>query len=259
MTDQDQPTTVAHQVRPMSISNVFRSTWEYCAENRAQLMTPGMIILLIYTVEVLLNLIITSLSGSDISRMTGLASSVLVLYPQALIIYHLVQRMGGNTSVTMFDARIAIRSRWAVMIAVYFVYGLVSGFGLLLFVIPGLIWMVVYVVATHATIAEGTSFTASFRRSADLTRGNRWRVLLFVLVFVALLAVFVGLVMLMFGGNLSVLDTLSETHFWVINFGVAVVNAPLMVLLTAVFASLYVELVRCRGGGVSPNMANVFD
>ena len=49
--------------------------------------------------------------------------------------------------------------------------------GLMLVVVPGLMLMTMWWVAVPAAVVERTGVIASLRRSAELTRGHRWKVL----------------------------------------------------------------------------------
>jgi hypothetical protein len=72
--------------------------------------------------------------------------------------------------------------RWLTLIAIdiLFVLGMVAG--ILLLIVPGLIFFARYALAATAAEAEGLGVRAGFRRSAELGRGSRW--LVFGLLFV---------------------------------------------------------------------------
>ncbi|GAA0447438.1 hypothetical protein GCM10009095_13980 [Sphingomonas molluscorum] len=59
-------------------------------------------------------------------------------------------------------------------------------FGLMLFIIPGLVLMLTWAIVLPVLVAERPGIFASFARSGELLRGARWRLLLlFAVVFVA--------------------------------------------------------------------------
>jgi uncharacterized membrane protein len=68
----------------------------------------------------------------------------------------------------------------------YFLVGLIVGIGMLLFIIPGLIWFIQFYFAPYAVIDEGVGPIAALGRSSDLTRGSRWKLLGFALVVMLL-------------------------------------------------------------------------
>lgn len=70
-----------------------------------------------------------------------------------------------------------------------FLTALVVGAGLLLFVIPGIIWGLRYFFAAFIYLSEGVSGVAALKRSRELTRGVSWTLLarVYVVMIVALL------------------------------------------------------------------------
>ena len=62
------------------------------------------------------------------------------------------------------------------------VYGLVVVFGLVLLIVPGIIWAVKYGLYYYILLDEHASPFASLERSADMTKGVRWQLFLFALV-----------------------------------------------------------------------------
>lgn len=59
---------------------------------------------------------------------------------------------------------------------------LVTGIGLALFIIPGIIFMLVFYVAVPAAVIERLSVVAAMRRSIQLTEGYRWVLLAFQII-----------------------------------------------------------------------------
>lgn len=57
-----------------------------------------------------------------------------------------------------------------------------TGVGLLLFIVPGLIFMLVFYVAVPAAVMERLSVPAALRRSIQLTEGSRWVLLAFQII-----------------------------------------------------------------------------
>ena len=62
---------------------------------------------------------------------------------------------------------------------------LMLGIGFIFLIFPGIILFCIFGLASSAAVVESSGVVDSFRTSAALTKGNRWRVLgVFVLVFV---------------------------------------------------------------------------
>ncbi len=70
---------------------------------------------------------------------------------------------------------------WQFLI-VRILWGLLVAFGLLLFVVPGIIWAIMYSPAHLFVIDKGLSSREAFRRSRELTRGVRLRLFGFGIV-----------------------------------------------------------------------------
>lgn len=67
---------------------------------------------------------------------------------------------------------------------------LITGIGLVLFIVPGIIFMLVLYVAVPAAVAEQLPLVPALRRSIRLTEGNRWVLLAFqIIVWIASLLI----------------------------------------------------------------------
>lgn len=140
------------------------------------------------------------------------------------------------------------------VVGIAIVTALATLLGTLLLVIPGLIVMTVLWVAVPAAVVERLGVSASLKRSADLTRGNRWRVF----------------------GIILVIGIASSFTSWVTEQVVAAVssvgeNSPTMLAAAALvdgfFAALaaiaatvgYRDLRFAREGGDIDQIAAIFD
>ena len=69
------------------------------------------------------------------------------------------------------------------LFAVNIMYFVAVGLGLILLIVPGVMLALAWCMAGPALFAEQTGITQSFGRSAQLTRGNRWRLFGLFLLF----------------------------------------------------------------------------
>lgn len=129
------------------------------------------------------------------------------------------------------------------------VVGLGVGLGVMLFVIPGLMLAIRWLVAVPARVVECPSMSSSLSRSAALTKGSFWRLFgLAVILVVFSIAVEMGVAL---AGRIT---------------GSAVVIGILQVIASTVITSLsatgaavcYMELRRIREGATPSQMAAVF-
>lgn len=121
--------------------------------------------------------------------------------------------------------------------------------GYLLLVVPGVILTCMWMVAVPAFIVERTTITGAFGRSAELTRGNRWRI--FGLLLLWICAVFVVSLVIGFVGGIAAFMTDGAGD--PANPATVLTNAvtgSISALIGATTAAvLYVELRKAREGG----------
>lgn len=138
------------------------------------------------------------------------------------------------------------------MLLINLMVGIAVVFGLLLLVIPGVLWGAMWAVALPARLSGSTKAAKALDRSAALTRGQRWRVL-------AVLAIY-WILFLAMALALTLLTMLVETVAGKDAGSLAsnILNGVLVGLLSGpIFAVLYVELRRLKEGAV--DTASVFD
>jgi hypothetical protein len=136
--------------------------------------------------------------------------------------------------------------------------------GFLLLVVPGIIVMLMWIVAVPVAVVERAGVTASFGRSRALTRDRRWRI--FGTLFVAGLIIaavegMIGFILVRsMGGSFSEGIIELVTHP---GTGLAVAqwafNALNLVLYACLLASLYYYLRRDKDGVDIEQIAAVFD
>ena len=118
--------------------------------------------------------------AADIMAVVGVAWFVLALIcivlSAAIIILAMTKEMSGR-GFTPIRAALAILRRTPVIVAtIVLVLGATLA-GVAILLIPGLVVLCVLAVAIPASLAENLGPIQSLRRSAFLTKGNRWRIL----------------------------------------------------------------------------------
>jgi len=101
-----------------------------------------------------------------------------------------------------------------------FVYVLVVALGLVLFVVPGVLWLVRYCASLYLVVDKGMGTREAMRTSAELTRGVRWQLFRFALACIVLVVGGIGLVL----AGVGLLTALGFANR-------AVLGTPLAVLL----------------------------
>jgi hypothetical protein len=139
-----------------------------------------------------------------------------------------------------------------VLLGLYAVGGVLlatlAGLGLLA---PAIMVYIMWILAVPVLVEERAGVFRSLSRSADLTRGSRWR------IFGILIVVAIGWIVLSLVFRLFETDPASGT------LGSALLNAvstvALALLTAAMTASLYVEVRTVREGATGDSLAAIFD
>jgi hypothetical protein len=107
--------------------------------------------------------------------LAGLLMLVLRPVTQAIMLHVAFQDLGGRP-VNLTEAVRAGLGRLLPLIGLSICTGLAFGIGLLLFILPGLILLTMWYVASAACIVERLGVFASMERSSALTKGHRWAI-----------------------------------------------------------------------------------
>ncbi len=190
------------------------------------------------------------------TSVSGIISGLGALILQATLIYGAVTDLNGRHATVADCLSIGLRS-FLPLIAIGIMFYLAIFFGTILLIVPGLMIATAWCLCIPVFVVEHPGLLASFGRSAELTRGNRWRVFaVFVLYIVALL-----IIELVFGVVNSAMRVAGGGSPTAI---VALVVNPLLYVANALIGStgisvLYVELRRVRDGVGAEGLAAIFD
>jgi hypothetical protein len=120
------------------------------------------------------------------------------------------------------------------------------GVGLVLLIVPGLIWMTSWAVAGPIMVAEKETISGAIERSSRLTRGHRWAILALTILLLAafllsslVVGVFVGLASALMTALLHVSWTVDQLS----NFAAGpLLTAGLEIFLVVGASAIYFEL-----------------
>jgi uncharacterized membrane protein len=196
-------------------------------------------------------------AGAALLTLAAIAGLILEFVGLAVILYGAFQVMRGRDIALRHVIRRALSRVWAI-IAVAFLLGIALTLGLMLFILPAIVMAVRWVVALPACIVEGLGPFDSFRRSAELTAGHRWKI--FGLLVVALL-LFIGATLLV--------GIASEWIVSLVPEGIArtvvdnVISSVALAIYTAYFnialVMIYRDLRFAKEGVDTEQIAAVFD
>ena len=143
------------------------------------------------------------------------------------------------------------------LIALSILFSIGVGIGFVLLLVPGIILLLMWAVAVPALVVERTGVFGAFRRSAELTKGSRWKILglfLVLLVIYWLLSLLLAVV-----GLKMYAPATSAAGLTVANIvGSVILGTIFNVLWGTIQPSLYVELRQANEGESAESLAQVF-
>lgn len=197
------------------------------------------------------------MSGSAVAMLLagGLIAMVAGVVLQGTIVHGTVMDMNGRKAAISESLAVGLRNFLA-LIAIAILLAIAVTLGFILLIVPGVIMALAWSVVVPAYIAERIGIFEAFSRSAQLTRGNRWRILLLalLLVFGYLVISFVVTI----AAGLGSLVTAQTSVFY------AVVVSPIITALYGLVGSvgaavLYANLRRAKEGLTPDSLAAIFD
>lgn len=206
-------------------------------------------------------------SFDEFGVLAGFVSG-LVAMVVGLVVYAITQGALVRATVAHSQGRVAgfaeSAKAGATVIVPLLLVAVISGLGvvlgLLFLLVPGLMLLCIWAVATPAVVEERSGPLAALSRSSDLTRGARWKIFgLFLVLFVLqwlLAAIYGVLTAAVFSVDLNDPGAGGSTlAFFAMQAVVETVSAAVS---GVVLASLYVELRDWKDGPAVETLADVF-
>ena len=189
---------------------------------------------------------------------SGLVVLVTSAILQGALIFGAVQDLSGKRASVGDSLATGLRA-FLPLIAVSILFGLGIACGFILLIVPGLMLLCAWIVAVPALVAERRGIFETFGRSAELTRGNRWRIFALLLIF-WVAAMVLGMIM---GAVMGVGMLTSGPQAFAVSPLYVVMNVVTNTLSALVGATgaavLYVELRQAREGLGTDSLAKIFD
>ena len=175
-------------MKTFSIKEALKRGWEIWKDNKKVLTLTGIVMILIGWIP------------NPADGLLGAVFEVILFLISAFVSMSwlkmlLVMEGGGETRFSdLFKHR---RFFWKYFFASLLLI-LITGIGLILFIIPGIYFAMKYIFVLNLIVDKDMAIGAAFRESAKLTRGIKWRLLglnvVMVLVFIlGLMALVVGI------------------------------------------------------------------
>ena len=137
-------------------------------------------------------------AAAGLLLLVALLSIITGVLFEAVIINMTLREIEGAEGTLGQDLLVGLK-RFFPLLGFTIVVGVAVALSALLFLAPGVILATVWAVVAPIVVVERAGFTGPFRRSAELTRGSRWRVLGFWWLFIGLLVIFAIPAMLLIG------------------------------------------------------------
>lgn len=231
--------------------------------------TFAILALLLGALPALLNVLIqqqtmTSVGsvGARFNSSSGLWSSILgagmalvtgAIF-QAASIQISVSDLNGGTISVGDSLRLGLK-HIVPLVIIALLQGIAVGLGSFLLVAPGIMMACAFAVAIPARVMENIPTLSTFRRSRDLTRGNRWRILGLGMIYLIIFGVFEAVLFALFGGLSGMMNPTSMPRLILL----PVITMILRTMSAATVGVLYFELRRIRDGVGPTDLAAVFD
>ena len=190
-----------------------------------------------------------------------MAISCLVLAAQWYAVTEIVLRKAAGKPVQLGRvlANTFIHTLPTLAIGVAWLIGALVG--TVLFLVPGILFSLMFEVTLPAYVGDRTDIFGAFSRSRELTRGHRWGILGFrILVNVLLYVTVLILAGVIAGTRVSTLASAGMTPAMLAAIAVyIVVTLVLVVIMPALSAALYFTLRPEKSEAETRKMANVFE
>jgi hypothetical protein len=139
---------------------------------------------------------------ADLGAASGatLLSLLLILILQPIGTAAILQVVAGefiDQRIGMGPAFAFALRRFGPLLLASIIYGLLVGLGMVLCLVPGLIFLAWYIFVPQVVVVEGVSAGESLSRSKSLTEGYRWRIFGLILLFIVIGLIFQGAISLL--------------------------------------------------------------
>lgn len=255
-------TTVTMASDKLEIGRVIQQTFEVLGRNFVTFLVLAVILTGIPTVIVGVIQMQAAETNSATTWAwfvtTGLISGVAGLVLQGALTYGAIHYLNDRRVSVTESLTIGLRSFLA-LFGVGLLYGLAVALGSLLLVVPGIMIAVAWCVAVPVLIAERKPILDTFGRSAELTRGNRWRIFGLFLIYVVAYVI-IGAVIAALSGAWLLVEGDRDMATGPGEIAVNMVTNVISSLIGATGgAVLYTELRRVREGATPNALAAIFD
>jgi hypothetical protein len=158
------------------------------------------IAVIVYLIVNLVNAVVATLFGGGVgvslllALITTMVSLVGTFWLQGALVFAVDDVRDGRIDSTVGEVFERVRPRLGTLILAGILAALGIAFGLVLLIVPGLIFLTWWCLIVPVIVLEGKAVGESFSRSRELVRGHGWTVFGVVLITAILTAIVSGLI-----------------------------------------------------------------
>lgn len=179
--------------QPLPIKEALSFGWKSFQAKPGLLIAAVAVMFVVESISLILNPFIERLWVLMLINAITMVLGMVVM----LGIIHISLKLYRNQPATLAD----LWSQFKLLLpylGANILYGLIVFGGLLLFIVPGIIWMIRYFYFSYFMVDQGLRPMAALKKSAQITHGQIWNLLLFtvlqlLIVYLGVLALGVGL------------------------------------------------------------------
>jgi hypothetical protein len=187
----------------------------------------------------------------------GLVYFASALILQAAVVHGAVASLSGRRASLTDCLATGLKNLVPLLlIGLLMVLGIFAG--LILLIVPAVIFALMWSVVAPACIVERTGVFGAFRRSRELTRGHKWAIFGVYLLFIVLMIV----ISIPFGAltAITTLGSADPANPSMLATGAYVINTMITSIIGSTFvAAIYYELRQIKEGIGPEALASVFD
>jgi uncharacterized membrane protein len=232
-------------VRDFDIGRIVRRAFDAIGRN-----APGFFTLALLAMGP--SMVLDGISSS-FDKISNILWSVLSSSLEGALIFAAMSDFRGEKASLSACFTAGARYFWPIF-GISILYSLGVLLGLVLLVVPGILWAMSWLVVGPVRVVEGARVSDCFGRSAELTKGYRWKILLLVLA-VLVAAIVLGVALLapiaIFGDSLAPVNIEGPVSDFVV--------AVFTVVMAVVTTSIYYELRTSKEGVGTEQVSAVFD
>jgi Membrane domain of glycerophosphoryl diester phosphodiesterase len=165
------------------LSGVFGEAWKLYKGHWRHFFSIAIVVFLVVAVA---SMLLIALLGWVGAILAGLVSLIATFWVQGALIEAVSDVRDGRADLSVSDTYSRVRPKLGTIVVAGLLLGFAIGIGLVLFIVPGVILMTIWIAVIPAIVLENRGIGESFGRSWELVKGRFWYVLLTIVLTILL-------------------------------------------------------------------------